>query len=375
MPNMPATPLESALQAIDTSVCDPLIAVRVRGLMCGYNARWNPADYKTIATEEMLTARIPNATREGKRMSYSAKLTMAGKLDVIAERDGRRVLVDHKTTSQDIEDPNSPFWRQLAIENQVSHYLLLAWIGGQKFDECVWDVIRKPQTRPKKLSKTGRGIAVANQFYCGRRLSEQTLKELQTTETETLEMYEARLSLDCTVERPDHYFQRRTVPRLDHEIMEYAKELWQHTQDILHERKNTLPVRNPGACMLYGTPCKFLGICSGHDEPDSDRWTKKQNVHTELPDLDGDGHDVLTNSRIRSFQTCRRKHYYEYELGIERVDAEDKEALVFGSVFHDALEAFWSSNVKEKDYGDGSTDLSANAVGSPAADGTEANVD
>jgi hypothetical protein len=27
--------------------------------------------------------------------------------------------------------------------------------------------------------------------------------------------------------------------------------------------------------MLYGSPCKFLGICSGYDSPESGKWTIK----------------------------------------------------------------------------------------------------
>jgi hypothetical protein len=103
--------------------------------------------------------------------------------------------------------------------------------------------------------------------------------------------------------------------------------------------------------MSYGTPCKFLGICSGHDTPESDRWTRKQQVHNEL-DLEVDGRSVLTNSRIRCFQTCRRKHFYEYELGLSRVDEEEREALFFGGLWHATLDAWWSavSRGVENDY-------------------------
>src|SRR5690606_3812947 len=150
---------------------------------------------------------------------------------------------------------------------------------------------------------------------------------------------------DCIVERPGYYFQRRPVPRTDREIFEYAEELWQHGQDMLRVRNqttaNSLPVKNPGACMLYGTPCKFLGLCSGYDDPGSDRWQRKERVHNELDMAASDGRDLLTNSRVRCFQTCQRKHYYEYELAIERHDEEEKKALYFGSVYHAGLNAWW----------------------------------
>ena len=101
---------------------------------------------------------------------------------------------------------------------------------------------------------------------------------------------------------------------------------------------------------MYGSPCKYLGICSGHDEPDSNNWQKRDLVHIELPELEGDGRDVLTNSRIRTFQTCRRKHFYQYDIGSERINEEEREALYFGSCFHAALAA-WLLAQKEKPNG------------------------
>lgn len=122
--------------------------------------------------------------------------------------------------------------------------------------------------------------------------------------------------------------------------------------------------------MLYGSPCKFLGICSGHDTPDSDKWRRKKERHPELGDAIEHDADALTNSRIRTFQTCRRKHFYEYELGIERQDEDEKEALYFGAMFHAALEAWWRcflvSN-SEVSHVNGRTDSPASGVGqSPA---------
>ena len=111
--------------------------------------------------------------------------------------------------------------------------------------------------------------------------------------------------------------------------------------------------RNSGACMNYGRACKFLGICSGHDTPDSDKWQKKVCVHNELVGIEGDGREILTNSRIRTFQTCRRKHYFEYELGIERQEEEEKESLMFGSLWHDVLEQWFLASKGESN---GNTD-------------------
>ena len=256
-------------------------------------------------------------------------------------------MVDHKTTSEDISDPNSPYWRQLAIEGQASHYMLLEWLNGRKADGALWDVVRKPGISPKKLAKADVQAVTFYKKYLGESVSEESIQELQVEGRESYEMYELRLAQDCTAERPQWYFQRRQVPRLDAELHEYATELWEHSQELLHARNTNRHARNSGACMLYHSPCKYLGICSGHDEADSPNWTRKAQVHSELPELAGDGRDVLTNSRIRTFQTCRRKHYLAYELGIERLDEEEREALFFGTVFHAGLAAWFEAQRKD----------------------------
>lgn len=358
------TPALDAINANLSSRSDDsqhLIAAKCRALLTGYDARWREAGYVAIEVERILVADLCNPESKGKSRSFE----LAGKIDVLAALARRRYIIDHKTTSQDISDPNSPFWRQLAIEGQVMQYMLLRWLHGDKPDGAVWDVVRKPQIAPKKLSKAEKTLAVSGRSYFNRRLSDDSIMALQTDDRETLEMYEARLVDDCTYTRPEWYFQRRSIPRLDSEILEYAQELWEHSQEILHTRQTDRHLRNSGACLLYNSPCKFLGICSGHDTPESDRWRRKELVTVELEGVEGDGRNLLTNSRVRCYQTCRQKHYYEYELGIERQDEEEKEALFFGSLWHVGLNAWWRTfltSPNEENHEQHSDDSPANAV-------------
>lgn len=313
-----------------------LIASKCFGLMSGYDARWRNAPFTIREVEHVSTSDLYNPETQRSSRTF----TVAGKLDVLAtDSADREVLFDHKTTSQDITDPNAPYWRQLSIEGQVSHYMLLEFLNGTKIDYSIWDVLRKPSIAPKLLTKAERVSVAASRTYF--RSKEFDFDAFMASDRETPEMYALRVAHDCTTERPEWYFQRRQVPRLDSEIHEYATELWDHSQDMILARRNNRWPRNSGACMSYNSPCKFLGICSGYDTADSENWMQKPWVHPELPVLNGDGKDVLTNSRIRTFQTCRRKHQLQYELGIERIDEEEREALFFGSLFHSALEAYF----------------------------------
>jgi hypothetical protein len=246
------------------------------------------------------------------KKTYGWKL--GGKLDLIVKRAGRTVIMDHKTTSEDI-GVDSGYWTHLRIDGQVSQYSLLAVLNGIQIDQVVWDVIRKP-----------------------------TIKQ---TQKETLEGYEQRLTDDCTKVRPEFYFQRQVAPQLDDSTLEYASDLPQIADDIRSARRRVermrqaghevLPPKSTGSCFLYHTRCKFFGLCTGTDSISN--WQKKEKKHKELDGVPEDV-DLLTHSRIRTWQACQRKHYFEYELQIEKGE-EDSDALRFGTLLHKGLEAWF----------------------------------
>lgn len=244
----------------------------------------------------------------------------------------------------------------MLIENQPTYYMLMDHLNGRRVDYALWDVVRKPSISPRQITKAERLDIDKYGTWFG--------QPAKSEDRETLAMYSARVAHDCSVIRPEWYFQRRQVARLDGQLVECASESWEIGQAMLEERKRTRHVRNSGACMNFGSPCKFLGICSGYDEPDSDNWKKKEKVHVELPELPGDGKQFLTVSRMKSFQTCRRKHFYEYELGIERADAGERETLLFGILWHIALEEWFTAKKEEQHV---NSLVSANGVESSVA--------
>lgn len=331
-------PLLAALNIIEDQATDPLMKAKARGLMAGYHKRWVNQEYVTLAVEDVVTAELFNPETG----SRSRTFTLAGKLDVRADLNGKSVIVDHKTTSDDITAADATYWSQLAVEGQLSHYMLLEWLNGRKADYAMWDVIRKPSIAPRQLTKAEQKDITFTKKWFGAALADDQIQETISSGRETPFLYECRLVHDCTLERPDRYFQRRTIPRLDSEIMEYSKELWDHSQDLIMARRTGRMPRNSGACMMYGSPCQFLGVCSGYDEITSDKWIRREWVHNELPVISNqNGSEVLTNSRIRNWQTCRRKHQYQYEIGVERIVEEDKDSLIFGHLMHLALAAWW----------------------------------
>jgi len=352
-----STALDAALTAVNACLANAtdqqqLVGAKVRGLLRGYDARWADAPYVPVVVEKVLEGELHNLSNE-KRISTSRTFRIAGKLDVICEYHGKRFVFDAKTTSEDIADPDSPYWRQLIVEAQPTHYLLLCWLNGIKADGAVWDCVKKPNIRPRQLKPAELKSVVSDNPWFNEKVSEVDRNNLiaesatDRTPIESLAMYESRLAWDCTEVRPQYYFQRRQLPRLDQEIHQYSRELWDMAQDVLACRNTGRNYKSPEACMAWGRPCTFLGVCSGYDTIESDRWTRREWPHNELPVLQG---DVLTNSRLRVFRQCHLKHYYSYELGLERVDEDERESIYTGNLWHVALEAWWKSFMKESDH-------------------------
>src|SRR6185436_13920361 len=101
---MTPTPLENALAVLPREGDDAtlLVAAKCRGLMIGYHARWESANWQAESVEEVFHVPVVNPATGAKSRTF----TMAGKYDGIVTRDNQFYLLEHKTTSEDISDPN-----------------------------------------------------------------------------------------------------------------------------------------------------------------------------------------------------------------------------------------------------------------------------
>ena len=341
------SPYIAISEAVDSAQADPLAAAKVRALLYGYHARWGTTPLSVLTIEE--TFELPLVNPDTGRSSRT--FTQGGRFDLTVEFDGKHWLMEHKSASEEIADPAASYWRRLAIDSQVSMYALANWQDGRKLDGTIYDVIRKPSIRPKQITKADIKTLLNDRTYCGFQVADAEISESAGIDyCETPALYGLRLYRD-TLDDPHRYYQRKPVPRLDGEILEWAGELWQVANDIRQTQLSGGHYRNSGACMNFGRPCDFLGICSGYDTPDSDKWRQRESAHPEV-NLQS---DVLTHSRIRCYQTCKRMHHYRYELRLERADDETAEALVFGQLLHRALEAYFTwMKGRQDEYGSSS---------------------
>jgi hypothetical protein len=353
--------LRSALSAIEGEQADALVRAKVKGLLIGYHERWKDVEWETLSVEEEYE--LPLVNPETGRTSRTFR--HAGKFDGIIryKPSGKIYLLEHKSSSEEIADPAAVFWKRRKIDSQVSHYVLANLQLGILLDGTVCDVIRKPGIRPKEIVGEPFRTLVQQGIYYGFPVPDKTRRLLKQ---EDEELYSLRLAREC-IKNADRYFQRRAEPRLNSETLSYAGELWDIGQSILEIRRTGRRIKNSDACLMYGTPCQYLGICCGEDTLESDRWERIDTIHEELPTIQSDGRNVLTNSRNRCLKSCEMKHHLRYELGVRRRDEEEREALAFGHLIHLGLAAWWLAFKKEPEDVNNANGNTASEVVRPAA--------
>jgi hypothetical protein len=236
----------------------------VRQLLTGYFWRYENDDLKAIAPEHEFQMPLVNP-RTGRALKIAR---MGGKIDLIAQlADGRQAVGEYKTCGEDI-GPESPYWLRLRGDQQVSIYMLGARSTGHDVATVIYDVTRKPTIQPRQvplLDEDGRPVVLDRQ---GERVFKSDGKPRQTGDTargyvlqsrpETPEEYGARLLQDIG-QRPDHYYQRREVPRLASDLEDAQIELCQQAQAIHEARRAGRWFRN--VSRFTCNTCEYCDVC------------------------------------------------------------------------------------------------------------------
>ena len=246
---------------------------KVLALITGYSRVYAADGFEVVASE--ISFDIP--IRNPETGAPTPLFTFAGKIDrIIRLADGRLAVLETKTTSDSL-DPHSDYWNRLRIDTQISGYMHAARICGHDVQTVVYDVIRKPSIRPKAVTKAERAAATANASYFGLALTETC------PERETPQMFGARLLADIA-ERPEFYFCRREIPRMNSDLVEFEQELWDQTQIVrYHQKANRWP-RSTAAC-VHPYKCEYCDVCfNGIDPLDGvpDGFKITDTAHPEL---------------------------------------------------------------------------------------------
>jgi len=280
---------------------NPFEIARVDVLTRAYHARWNDARYETIAAEAQFEMPLINPETGRKSQTYQ----LAGVIDVILQDldDGRKYLLEHKTTNLDVSE-GSEYWRRLRIDGQISMYYDGAAALGHEVSGCIYDVIVRPaheqllatpieartytKGKPCKFCKgTGKISEVEIERNCSvcagtSWIEPPRLYSAQRDKDETVEEYTQRLE-EVVISDPNRFLSRGMVVRLEKEMDDHRYDIW-HTIKRYHEvRKAGRHVRNPDACVQFGRVCSYFDVCTGSASLSDETLFKiKKSAHSEL---------------------------------------------------------------------------------------------
>lgn len=286
--------LAAALGAVAVATAgqdvDPFALVKAEELLRGYHCCWESEPLDVIAVEEQFRAPIVNPDTG----AVSRTFELGGKVDVIVRRqsDGAVFLVEHKTSSEDI-GLGSVYWERLRLDSQISVYFEGARQLGHEVAGCIYDVIKKPGIRPSAVPLTDEGGVKIVHGADGQRVRTKDGKKWrQTSDTEqgfvlqtrpeTPDEFRLRLREDIA-ERPDAYYQRGTVVRLEQEIRDAQADTWATARSIRDGQLSGRWARNTDGCQRYGRLCSYFPVCTGAaDLDDPTRYRQTDNPHEEL---------------------------------------------------------------------------------------------
>lgn len=250
---------------------DPYLAARLRVMAFGYMAMWMPwlSSVEILAVESTFTLPLenPRTSRESRTFELS------GQLDGIVRHNGRLWNVEEKTTADDLE-PDSPYWRRLRIDPQVSVYHdATARTYGEEPAGTIYIVSVKPKLNPLKATPVeSRKFTKDGKLYANQRDQDETPAE-----------FEARLMAKVG-ESPEKYFRKVEVARLARDIVESKQDIWQTAVAIRESRATDTWLRNPDSCVhAYGNTCDFFDVCTGGASLDDKVMFRRADVpHEEL---------------------------------------------------------------------------------------------
>lgn len=267
--------LDAALAAVHGKAADPFEQARVETMLRGYHAAWasDRPRYEVLAVECEFTAPLLNPQTWRPSQTWQ----LAGKIDAIVRRhaDGQVLVIEHKSASEDVQGEDSNYWTKLAIDPQVSAYVLGAEALGYKVDEILYDVLVKPRQRQ----------LLATPVEARKYRADGALYANQREHDETPEAYRERIE-NVVMNDLGRFFVRRPIPRAASQLEEFLSDAWAQGGAMRDAEKLGRAPKNPEACARYGM-CPWWLLCSTGARPEEypAEFARSENVNPELSEV------------------------------------------------------------------------------------------
>jgi hypothetical protein len=255
--------------AIEEMELDPLWRERLRRMWAAYTAHYADDGLEILEVEYTFSTEI-------------AGLPFQGQIDaIVRDASGRVGILERKTTASDIS-ATSRYWERLDTDTQIGIYSLACeQYLGRPADMIIYDVVCKPRSRPKKLTKKVVEEVLDTSCYGGVPLLPETLELVQDPEAthENLDLYGAP--------DPSRYFARKELARSAQQVDNLLRIIRdQDTVLRFCDERDHWP-QNPDSCWAFGRACDFYAFCNRGEHPRRDAgvpegFRLKESSHEEL---------------------------------------------------------------------------------------------
>lgn len=265
-------------------------------LLCGYEWRWSHDPIRNVATEQSFE--LPLRNPETGKTTPLFKL--AGKIDGIVElQESNRLAVKESKLLGDDIGVESDLWRRLRIDHQISMYVLAARRLGYAVDCVYYDVTRKPTIGATavplidelgtKIVLDANGERVKTDRGLWRQTGDKEKGYVLQTRPMTVDEWGEKLNEDIAA-RPDFYYARREIARLDQDLNEYETEIWQIKDAVRDAQKkgHHFKTANKNTCQF----CNFFSMCTSGWKEGDPLPEGLQYVGNKHPELQGELQDV-----------------------------------------------------------------------------------
>lgn len=265
-----------------------LEAETVARMVSGYEWRWRNSPLTHLTVEQSFQLPLLNPATGAASKTFN----LAGKIDAIVQmEDGRKAVKETKLFGDDIS-VDSDLWPRMRMDQQVSLYLVAARRLGYEVATVLYDVARKPTIKPNNvpildelgvkivLDKNGERVKTEKGFW--RQTGDTEKGYVVQSRPMTVEEWGEKLTNDI-VERPDYYFSRVEIPRLENDLNEFAQEIWDVAKTIMDAKSNDRWYRtvHKNSCSF----CSVFELCSRGGELDSVAPTGFEFVTNKNPEL------------------------------------------------------------------------------------------
>lgn len=288
---------EAVLDASLSADMDLFEFQKAKAILRGYDARWK-GDlelYDVLQVEAEFRAPLINP----ETMHPSRTWRVGGKIDAILRRraDGKVVVREFKTTSEEIATDDESYWLKLAMDSQISFYVLGAESLGFVPDETMYDVVKKPGLRPLMATpEEKRRYTIEKRDKAGNVTKPSQLYASDRDTDETVDEYGARIAEELAA-APERHFRRREIQRLESQIEDALFDFWQATQTMTASHRAPRAVRNSDACFKWGSQCAFWSVCAlGSDPANLAHLRRVSNPHPELSQTEGEMNESQNSS-------------------------------------------------------------------------------